>query len=500
MDSDLAVQAPFPHRAYRSASKALLSALKTGQSLILKGAEGCGKTTLVRALLVQRQTRENGSVYIDYPIRSVNALLQQLSPCLQSVADPDHLDQVQAISGGCLIVFDQLAWQSAPEVHHALRQLCHDNRDSGLQLLFVRRDYLNLPLAGQNHDEPDYWISTEIELGPLQSDELSAYLAYLAARNGLTPPQLAMGADLQLANISNLRIARLEALLEPLLTEEVISPEVFTPDSVQPLPVELEQRFPVITTAATLFSCSALALYLIFSPEAAEEPAQEEDSPIFAEEPVPGSPAAQAVKVALPQLSQIPGGEPTPAPEPGTGLTDSKRPSALPSYRADDLQLISPVDLSPQLQPAAEDAFSLTEEESISFSVEETDDARPLEAEALAELIEPSVTRWISAWQNQDVDNYTAAYTDNFQGEYATREEWLVKRKWSLIRAEWIELKRTEFFNLRGNRSEVQVEFWLTYSASSGYRDKTHKQLTLQNSHGHWKISEENNIELIRLD
>lgn len=64
-------------------------------------------------------------------------------------------------------------------------------------------------------------------------------------------------------------------------------------------------------------------------------------------------------------------------------------------------------------------------------------------------------------------------------------------------------MDRTEtngVFNLRGNRSEVQVEFWLTYSASSGYRDKTHKQLTLQNSHGHWKISEENNIELIRLD
>lgn len=107
-----------------------------------------------------------------------------------------------------------------------------------------------------------------------------------------------------------------------------------------------------------------------------------------------------------------------------------------------------------------------------------------------------AIDAWQQAWQNQDHAGYTARYAARFNGAYTSHQRWLKKRYDALNRPEWIKLNREAAFNIYELENQVRIDFWLNYEASSGYKDRTLKRLTLVQEDNHWVISKEQNIKI----
>lgn len=106
------------------------------------------------------------------------------------------------------------------------------------------------------------------------------------------------------------------------------------------------------------------------------------------------------------------------------------------------------------------------------------------------------ISEWQAAWQNQNHADYVAHYITGFNGAYKTHQQWLKKRHTALNKPNWIKLTRSDFIKTEEANGIVKIDFWLTYEADNGYKDKTHKRLTLEFSDGRWLISKEQNIKV----
>lgn len=106
------------------------------------------------------------------------------------------------------------------------------------------------------------------------------------------------------------------------------------------------------------------------------------------------------------------------------------------------------------------------------------------------------IDRWQHAWQAQNHEDYIFTYTATFNGAYKTHQRWLKQRHTALTTPEWIKLERGPFMNIQQTDSMVSVDFWISYEAANGYKDKTRKRLIIKNVDGEWLISKERNLEV----
>ena len=124
---------------------------------------------------------------------------------------------------------------------------------------------------------------------------------------------------------------------------------------------------------------------------------------------------------------------------------------------------------------------------SVEASIEE-------ESRITAAVIEQSVKRWISTWENRTLELYFASYHPDFVSRYHdTQAAWRRNRQRVIGNAQWISLEMTEFQIVSQNSDNIEVQFWLSY-ASLTYRDDTLKKLLLRKEAGAWLIVEEINL------
>ncbi|MCH7816425.1 MAG: hypothetical protein IIC60_07640 [Proteobacteria bacterium] len=116
------------------------------------------------------------------------------------------------------------------------------------------------------------------------------------------------------------------------------------------------------------------------------------------------------------------------------------------------------------------------------------------ESRITAAVIEQSVKRWISTWENRTLELYFASYHPDFVSRYHdTQAAWRRNRQRVIGNAQWISLEMTEFQIVSQNSDNIEVQFWLSY-ASPTYRDDTLKKLLLRKEAGAWLIVEEINL------
>lgn len=119
------------------------------------------------------------------------------------------------------------------------------------------------------------------------------------------------------------------------------------------------------------------------------------------------------------------------------------------------------------------------------------------ESEAvIPEIVEQSVERWVSAWENQTLESYFASYHSDFVPRYQDSvPAWRRNRERVIGNAEWIRLEMSEFQIIGQENGVIEVHFWLAYESPT-YRDNTLKKLLLRNAAGSWLIVEEINLEV----
>lgn len=107
------------------------------------------------------------------------------------------------------------------------------------------------------------------------------------------------------------------------------------------------------------------------------------------------------------------------------------------------------------------------------------------------ESAERMIYLWAIAWELQDVSLYLSYYENDFQPESGiASDEWKRQRQERLHKPEWIRIKLEglQFDNYDGET--LKVSFQQSYRTPQ-YSDITHKQLTLVQHAGDWKIRQE---------
>lgn len=148
--------------------------------------------------------------------------------------------------------------------------------------------------------------------------------------------------------------------------------------------------------------------------------------------------------------------------------------------------------LDPNKETAIDIASSETSEPKVSVSNSGANEKPMNDLEAASNAI----ARWEEAWQAQNHEIYSDSYTANFNGAYKTHQRWLKKRYDALTSPGWIKLSRSELTNIQHSNSDIKIDFWITYEADSGYKDKTLKRLTLTKVDGDWLINKEQNLQV----
>jgi len=108
--------------------------------------------------------------------------------------------------------------------------------------------------------------------------------------------------------------------------------------------------------------------------------------------------------------------------------------------------------------------------------------------------LESAVDGWAAAWSRQDVDDYLAWYSENFEVPgNQSRNQWEALRRSRLGRPDFISIsisfEKTEIVGA----DEAQVTFKQTYK-SNRYKDVTRKRLTLIKEAQTWRIKQERSI------
>jgi hypothetical protein len=108
------------------------------------------------------------------------------------------------------------------------------------------------------------------------------------------------------------------------------------------------------------------------------------------------------------------------------------------------------------------------------------------------------LAEWLTAWQNQDVDDYFRHYEPGFKPASMTSSEaWRNDRIAKINRPQRIVLRMDQLEILAGSADNVRVQLVLEYH-STHYADRTVKEIALRKSSaGDWMIAEERNREVV---
>ncbi len=118
---------------------------------------------------------------------------------------------------------------------------------------------------------------------------------------------------------------------------------------------------------------------------------------------------------------------------------------------------------------------------------------------AVTEHLKNTISVWAGAWQSQIPDLYLSYYTTDYVGPgYSSREEWRLDRQNRVLSPGSIKIRLLDFELVEVTENTAKTRFQMLYE-KPGYADKTLKELTLIKQNGMWRISEENNISVLRL-
>jgi tetratricopeptide (TPR) repeat protein len=108
-----------------------------------------------------------------------------------------------------------------------------------------------------------------------------------------------------------------------------------------------------------------------------------------------------------------------------------------------------------------------------------------------------ALENWLEAWQDQDVDAYLAAYSNNFTPkDQISIETWRKKRNRSISRPKSINIGIEDSSFAMIADDVVQITFKQSYKSDS-YQDEVIKSLTMKKETEGWKITEEKEIQKI---
>ena len=312
-DSHSALAAPYRHKGYKKVLHALREALDQDNAVLLKGVEGTGKSTLVQELISEYKHRAIPIVSLNEPLEKAAQLYAQIADSLavpkEKKALISALRNTREAGQFCLVVVDQGAVNSSPEVTQALQQLCKTSETTAgaIKLIVVSKDYLVIHAEGTPQADFHDWIHKEIKLNPLQTDDIEGFIYYLCALKNLQPTPYEIGTDFVMIEQTEGRIGRLKALLLPLIHKDVITRnDIASPEhSGVSMPSFGKQRTGVIALGLVLLLAVGVGIQQFFfatkpvPPAVVETTAPLTPPPVFAE---PTSNTSEAPAVTPPSI------------------------------------------------------------------------------------------------------------------------------------------------------------------------------------------------------
>lgn len=639
-EQDSSFTGPYRHKGYKRTLNALRDTLEQEGAVILKGVEGTGKTTLVAELISEYQHKGVPVAVFDKAMTRSSQFYGTLADTLSVPKQKNDLVRAlrntKAAGQFCLVVIDQEAINSSPEVADALQKLCltSETTAGAIKLVVVRKDYLVIHTEDTPSADFHNWISREVTLDPLHTDDIEGYIYYLAAMKGIQPTPYEIGTDFMMIEKTEGRISRLKALLLPLIHKDVITRSDFTGiendksplhsshsglfalafalilavglginhfffttsdsneagladnPSEQPIFAEPNQTDKVVTKTTSTVQPPSTSQQIKVEKAVAAEPISlqtEEELPILdqslADNRSTDEPAPQAVTgsdafpVATPKQVEQPTANNTTTEEllaseqlasmnqkefqaavqsqltrleqqladakaendrlkqalsnatttqietkqnetqltakPPVQETEAEATSTLLANVSTPLVLSEQKNKTDSPVSAGKDQISDSSAAVVATEIVTThqddqnntpesnaDEATVIADEQPLQQALATINAWQQAWQGQDHANYVDTYISGFNGAYKTHQQWLKKRNSALTKPEWIKLTRGDLHNIEVQAEQVLVDFWLTYEAATGYKDKTLKRLTVIENNGQWLIQKEQNLEV----
>lgn len=197
------------------------------------------------------------------------------------------------------------------------------------------------------------------------------------------------------------------------------------------------------------------------------------------------APTAAAVTIAaatapVPTPVPAPAPEPAPTPAPAAPITTTPAP-AEPAVTA-----APPAAPAPEPKPAATPAKAAAD----SAPEHNARKAQAAEQERQAmKAVEKAVAAWASAWEQQNMNAYYAAYSNRFDPQGMSLSAWKAERKNRIVGKPAISVKISDL-KITVNGDRASASFRQQYS-SGGYRASTNKTLRMQNEGGKWRITRE---------
>lgn len=174
---------------------------------------------------------------------------------------------------------------------------------------------------------------------------------------------------------------------------------------------------------------------------------------------------------------------PTPVPAPAAPITTTPSPAEPAATAA------LPAAPAPEPKPAA---TATTPAKAAADSAPEHNarKAQAAEQERQAmKAVEKAVTAWASAWEQQNMNAYYAAYSNRFDPQGMSLSAWKAERKNRIVGKPAISVKISDL-KITVNGDRASASFRQQYS-SGGYRASTNKTLRMQNEGGKWRITRE---------
>lgn len=98
---------------------------------------------------------------------------------------------------------------------------------------------------------------------------------------------------------------------------------------------------------------------------------------------------------------------------------------------------------------------------------------------------------WRSAWSEQNIDGYLAAYdADYYSEDFENRQAWQKNRQLSVQSPRFIQVQLDDITALPLAKDVIQVQFWQAYE-SNRFKDRVRKKLLWQKRQDEWKIMQE---------
>ena len=464
----------------------ITTALEANASIIkLTGPGGSGKSAFCNMLV--RTLRQLGQevIYFLHPPQSMQELL-------------DAARQQLHLPGTAEFNEELAAWYSArPNPHQRLILLIDDTHamDSGLlaavaqlaaphiNLVIVGADGLDQLLLQPQLHSLTTRISRKFQLRPLTLAQLRVFCRKLLhdRHAGMLPP-----TDEQLRKLLQKTGGLPGAVIQQVQADATKSSNESGSDRPLDLVLPVTQR-PVRRSRRHIrlhvilsFSVIAIAgLSLLVTRDPLTEPPTSAEATavgaaVFeAADTVAVTAVMPAADTALPAATASLPGEPTAAVEP---VANTGQAAPNPTTTA-ELPATAPAPVTAQ-RPV--------------------DEVVPAPATVTQADIEALLTQWTSAWQQQQLPTYFAAYASDFVPANGTaRERWQADRTRIIGNARDIRISWSELDWRVLDADSISVELALDYQAA-GYRDVTRKRLRLRREADGLRIAEEQNLAVER--